>query len=129
MQTTEKYGFNLIEMGDTFSPEALNENARKMVEALDTKGDCTVHLGSYVGNGSSDRDIELGFYAKLVILLGNSYDKSSVSVIMREGAMYTASGGGSAATSDLTMTETGFHLSSSKLCNAYGRTIYYAAFT
>ena len=36
MQQTEKYKFNLIETSDAFSPEALNQNAQKLEDALIT---------------------------------------------------------------------------------------------
>ncbi len=35
MQHTDKYSFNLIERDDVFSPDALNENARKAETALE----------------------------------------------------------------------------------------------
>lgn len=34
MQHTDKYQLNLIETSDTFSPEALNENAQKLEQAI-----------------------------------------------------------------------------------------------
>ena len=34
MQHTDKYQLNLIEASDTFSPEALNENAQKLEQAI-----------------------------------------------------------------------------------------------
>ena len=36
MQQTEKYKFNLIGTSDAFSPDALNDNARKLEDALIT---------------------------------------------------------------------------------------------
>ena len=35
MQQTSKYQFNLIETGDTFSPDPLNQNMEKVESALD----------------------------------------------------------------------------------------------
>ena len=35
MQQTEKRGFNIIETSDPFSPDALNDNTRKLEAALD----------------------------------------------------------------------------------------------
>lgn len=57
MQQTEKYSFNLIEGGDNFLPDPLNENAEKMEEALEAlqtvlDGRVQVICSSYVGNGT-----------------------------------------------------------------------------
>ena len=47
MQHTDKYQFNIIETSDAFSPEALNENARKLENALlEHKAETIAALGS-----------------------------------------------------------------------------------
>lgn len=128
MQQTEKYGFNLIETSDAFSPEPLNENARKMAEALAEKGTCTAYLGSFEGDGTNDRTIELGISPKLIILLGNTNGDNGICMIVREWAVY-AGGSGSSSSSRVTMTETGFHINDYRMCNAKGKMTYYIAFT
>lgn len=98
MQQTDKYKLNLIERDDVFSPDALNENAEKLEEAL---GEVTAHadagdaaeaaartaadaaleqrvvaleahhivVGSYWGNNQNPREITLGFTPQAVIVL------------------------------------------------------------
>ena len=56
MQHTNQYQFNLIESGDTFSPQPLNENAEKMEQALAEHADILTGqlkcaTGTYKGNG------------------------------------------------------------------------------
>ena len=79
MQQTEKRKFNIIETSDPFSPEALNENTRKVEAALDaheaaveavTDGlDARVTVlerfkfacGKYILDGGFDATVDLGF--------------------------------------------------------------------
>lgn len=70
MQHTNQYQFNLIESGDAFSAEPLNENAEKMEEALKGLSDqAHVVSGSYTGTGSSGGlTVTVGFNPKLVII-------------------------------------------------------------
>ena len=88
MQQTETYKLNLIESDDPFSPEALNDNARTVEAALVAKADAaqlarvegsveTVSTavpkfacGSYSGDSTKNRKIELGFMPKMVYLGG-----------------------------------------------------------
>lgn len=92
MQQTETYKLNLIEKTDTFSPDALNENTRKVEEVLageeaarkqkdaylEGRADGLdqrvtalevqkIYFGSYVGTGGI-RIIELGFDPLAVIV-------------------------------------------------------------
>lgn len=59
MQHTNQYQFNLIESGDGFSAQPLNENAEKMETALAEQaetiaqcGNCSVGVGTYTGTGT-----------------------------------------------------------------------------
>lgn len=72
MQYTNQYQFNLIESGDHFSAEPLNENAEKMEEvlgALQQKIGEYFVFGSYTGDGTSDRFIDLGFTPRFVLIM------------------------------------------------------------
>ncbi len=92
MQQTDQYQLNLIEKDDTFSPDPLNENARRLEEALQAAreaGDAEaaareelaqrvaaleVHkiaAGSYTA-GSSPQTINVGFYPRAAIVHGGS---------------------------------------------------------
>ncbi len=86
MQQTEKRGFSIIETSDAFSPQALNDNTRKIEAALDAHeaavkevtDDLDARLavfeakhfayGSYVGDNSERKEIHLGFPPKFVII-------------------------------------------------------------
>lgn len=95
MQHTEKRNFNIIETSDAFSPEALNENTRKIEAALDGveayadsgdtalgerisglaqalgSGGSTARLayGSYVGTGTGGQDAPMVFHFGFVPLV------------------------------------------------------------
>ena len=54
MQQTETYNLKLIETSDPFSPDALNENARK-VDAL-LRGQLMFSTGEYTGDGQVGKE-------------------------------------------------------------------------
>lgn len=58
MQQTDKYKLNLIETSDTFSPEALNENAQKLEAALEA-----VRAEAATGDAALDQRLQV-FEAK-----------------------------------------------------------------
>ena len=84
MQQTEHYRLNLIEPGDTFSTDPLNQNMEKVEAALDAAraeakaGDGALDtrlavlearkivVGTYTGTGESRRFVDLGFEARAV---------------------------------------------------------------
>ena len=71
MQHTNQYQFNLIESGDTFSPQPLNENMEKVEAALSAQLNCIT--GTYTGNGtygeSNPNTLTFPFEPKLVIIM------------------------------------------------------------
>lgn len=79
MQHTNQYQFNLIESGDNFSAQPLNENAEKMETALAEQaetiaqcGNCKIFYGEYIGDGAYGRtvtrQITFPFIPKIVIV-------------------------------------------------------------
>ena len=85
MQQTNQYQFNLIESGDTFSPQPLNENMEKVEATLASQqenlnaakkelqqkiGDYLI-FGSYVGDDKTNRFIDLGFTPRFVLIMGS----------------------------------------------------------
>ena len=75
MQQTETYNLNIIETDDTFSPDALNANARTLetqlarIDAAAAALAATVPkftCGAYVGDGKKNRMIELPFTPQMV---------------------------------------------------------------
>lgn len=83
MQQTTKYKLDLIEKTDAFSPDALNQNMEKVEAAIQAETAALeqrvvaleahkCYLGSYVGDGTASRDIDLGFQPKAVLLMVNA---------------------------------------------------------
>ena len=91
MQHTEKYKLNLIETSDAFSPDALNENTRKVEDVLAAQAAAEAAaretadgaldqrltvlegrrlvVGTYTGNGdTAGQIIDLGFTPAAVLL-------------------------------------------------------------
>lgn len=67
---TEQYGLHLWEPGDDFLREEFNENARAIEAALEGKLEAV--FGSYLGDGTDGRVIDLGFDPRCVILVNKS---------------------------------------------------------
>lgn len=91
MQHTDKYKLNLIEISDAFSPDALNENTRKVEDVLAAQAAAEAAaretadgaldqrltvlegrrlvVGTYTGNGDKNgMHVELGFTPAAVLL-------------------------------------------------------------
>lgn len=123
MQQTEQFKLNLVEAIDPFSAELLRDNTEKVEQAL--KG-VTVRYGTYEGDGRDGREIEVGFYPKLVILMGKWYENYSIFLIARDVTVsFSASGMGE--TSYVVMTENGFRCVSGDTHNRSGTTQYWIA--
>ena len=81
MQHTNQYQFNLIESGDTFSPQPLNENAEKMEQALAEQAlalssQIKFKVGTYTGTGTLGSTgktvIKFPFDPKFVLIWGST---------------------------------------------------------
>ena len=90
MQQTEKYKLNLIEKGDVFSPDALNENARKVEEAIAAEAAAQGQARAadiaaldqrlqvfeahklVIGSAGEDEKIYLGFTPKVLFVKGSN---------------------------------------------------------
>lgn len=106
MQQTDKYQLNLIEMSDTFSPAALNENMEKVEAALDAAAAGTaaeaqaraeavadlderlqvfeshkIVQGIYTANDGKAQTITVGFTPRLVFIQGINYSVSSLMLV------------------------------------------------
>lgn len=122
MQQTEKYGLNLMEKTDTFSPDTLNENTKKIEELVAVR---EIRYGSYVGNGQEDREIDLGFAPKLLILMGKFGSYDVISVVGRERGVLVLPGG--VTDPRIMLTNAGFHLYYSYAHNVRENTEHYIA--
>ena len=56
MQQTKNYQLNIIESGDTFSPDPLNKNTEKLDAMLEQRN-CKVYYTTYVGTGRKGPNI------------------------------------------------------------------------
>ena len=85
MQHTNQYQFNLIESGDTFSPQPLNENMESLDETLSmlnstvddlSQSHLKIAVGSYVGTGkngaSTPNRLTFPFAPKIVIIVADA---------------------------------------------------------
>ena len=137
MQRTKKWNLNLIERTDAFTPDALNENTEQLeavlsenLERMDAaiigKGTCSVTTGSFPGNGTSGREIKLGFTPKFLIVKGVDNGTASINYSTPSWAFKVA--GWQHVESSVTLTSTGFRLSGTAF-NVTGLTTYYVAFS
>ena len=127
---TKKYGLTVWGREDEFkSPEGLNGNFEAVEEALaglqgqlDGVG---YVLGSYAGNGSYPRDIELGFYPKGVLLFNRDGRTGGSSTM---GGLFSRENDLMAGDNHYALiTETGFRLGASNT-NSASYTYVYIAF-
>ena len=85
MQQTNQYKLNLIESGDSFSPQPINENTELLDETLSELGQTVDYLnqnhlkisvGSYVGNGkngaSTPNTLTFPFTPKIVFIVADA---------------------------------------------------------
>lgn len=103
MQQTEKRGFSIIETSDAFSPQALNDNTRKIEAALDAHEAAVKEVtdalenrvvllegfkfayGHYVGNGST-QIIQLPF-TPVAVLVHLASQGASCAAVKGESSM------------------------------------------
>ena len=100
MQQTEHYELNIIEPSDEMSPEPLNENARKVAAELFRQAPV---IGTYRGDGTAPREIDIGFRPKVLVLIGPCSSTNSLTVL-GEGVRWSTG----ALVSYLSLTDRGF---------------------
>ena len=128
MQQTETYKLNLMEGSDTFSPQPLNENMEAIEGVLKELASDRVIVGSYTGDGTTDRFIEVGFTPKALLLFiqfgSNSQEcfiltEQFVFLICSSQIMFTT-------TNDCAITDNGFRVGGVAF-NYSGKTDHYIA--
>lgn len=94
---TEHYQLHQWEGSDPFLRTDFNEDLEKIDTALGALSVDRIAQGSYVGDGTNDRIIQLPFAPKFVIVFGHycsgPYDNYMLSIITEEDNRYVASGG------------------------------------
>ncbi|OUN10420.1 hypothetical protein [Flavonifractor sp. An91] len=98
---TEHYQLHQWEGSDPFLRTDFNEDFQKIDEALGGLAVERIAQGSYVGDGTNDRTIQLPFSPEFVIVFGHycsgPYDNYMLSIITEEDNRFIASsdcGGG-----------------------------------
>ena len=130
MQHTDKYQLNLVETSDTFSPAPLNENMEKVEAALDAAraetaaGDAALDLrvaalearrivwGSYMGDGTGNRVVEVGFTPGVVIVHSSTNPVSAIAFAdhsYKASRVQLAPGGFSLYTTDFNMSSVPYY--------------------
>ena len=138
MQHTEHYDLNIIETSDKFSPEALNENTRKLdaeLARLDgdlgaTGANCRIVTGTYKGTGSGTTTVTFGRHPEIIFIYGYSgftvffrhYTSGYVLGYNNSSTVYNATVSWGAGG-----TVTWYHYSNSSILNSSGATYYYIA--
>ena len=139
---TTNYALNLWEPTDAFLREEFNENTQKIEAALDTKGNCRIVYGSYVGTGryggteSSATVLQLGFQPKLVIVK-EMHSGSAVFIKGAAHATHLYSTGSDGTSFNVTWLEDGlkwwlanpYNQGASGQLNSERETYYYVAFS
>lgn len=110
---TEHYGLNQWSPGDPVLREEFNQDNAKIDAALDTKGNCRITTGSYVGTGEFGEEhpntIQLPFPAQMVWLdvsTLNRYNSATEHYILHRQAQHFGGMGTSIGTNVLTWTDT-----------------------
>ena len=80
---TEHYQLHQWEPGDAFLRTDFNEDLEKIDTALGALSVDRIAQGSYVGDGTNDRIIQLPFAPEFVIILGYLHDSAAIEIITK----------------------------------------------
>lgn len=132
MNYTENYQLPQWEETDRILRADFNDSNSKIDTALSTLAADHIALGSYVGNGSNDRTIQLPFPPLFVIILGHycsgSYNNMMLSVITEDDCRYIASGScGGGSGYNLLLEGDTLIVQNAAYNNTEGKTVYYIA--
>ena len=125
---TTHLNLNLWEKTDPIRMSEFNENFTVLDQAV-TELSSKIITGSYVGNGSSSREINLGFRPLLVMVLGHGGGGANIfraiSFVTERGDFLIDTAAG--YTSDVTITDAGFITNTPLLHNVNGQEEFYFA--
>ena len=122
---TEGYQLNQWEANDDFLRTDFNEDNAKIEEALNQK--CEVVFGTYKGDGTTIREIVLGFQPKAVILDNHRGVRNNQLSGVPYGGIFFPD---ASLNDGAVITETGFRVlqDTNHFCNYSGWTYHYIAF-
>ena len=85
---TTNYGLPIWAADDAFLRTEFNDANQKIDAALGTANIERFYVGSYTGDGTSSRTIQLSFAPKLLILTGRILSKGAITILTQEFAAY-----------------------------------------
>ena len=85
---TEHYQLHQWEPGDAFLRTDFNEDLEKIDTALGALSVERIAHGSYVGDGTNDRTIQLPFAPEFVIVFGHYQNTSALTILTQETHIY-----------------------------------------
>lgn len=135
MEKTQNYNLNKPEVSDPMRLADFNENSDLIdaaLTSLNTEVENVVYVGSYTGNGTSDRTIALPWKPKFVLLLGH-YDSLHVVSLLVEGLTYFSMNNSSwgyttTGADNILLSGCNLVLKSVSRNNINGKTVYYVMF-
>ena len=82
MQHTTNYNLNKFEAADRVTRDGFNQNADRIDAAIKAASDAAsrVHFGTYIGDGTANRTISLGYTPQAVAIwnrFGQQYSRST----------------------------------------------------
>lgn len=135
MQQTNNYQFNLIESGDTFSPDPLNQNMEKVeaafaavTTAMGSGGHtCRVAHGTYIGDGEGAKTLTFDFYPLVVFFTAKGSVGHDTMVLIREGTGTVSGAGGPVSRVSWSGNSVTYGSSNSNTYNQADETIWFVA--
>ena len=129
---TTNYELPLWGADDAFLRTEFNDAHEKIEDALTVLSEEKICIGSYVGDGTTGRIIQLPFTPKFVIVMGHfcsgPYDNLMLSIITEQDSRYIASGGcGGGGAYDLLLQGSSLKVQNASYNNTEGKTVYYIA--
>ena len=93
MTKTQNYNLNKPEAGDPLRLADFNQNSDLIDTALASLSADHVYVGNYVGDGTSDRIIELPFEPKFAVLFGQIHSEKRIVFLLPDMDFCTGSYG------------------------------------
>ena len=130
MDYTQNLNLPQFEASDRIHHDDFNDAMEKIDAAVAAAGNCHIYTGSYEGDGTSDRTIDLGFIPKLLIIFGYYSESSKVALLfLTQGkARHIVNGTTTIGTGYTALNGSQLTLSDRIYGNVNGTTNYYIAF-
>lgn len=115
---------------DRIQMDDFNDAMERIDTAVAAAGNCHIYTGSYGGDGTSSRTIDLGFTPKLLIVFGYYGESNKVAILFltQNGQRHVATGTTTIETGYTTLSGSQLTFSSRIYGNVADTTNYYIAF-